>query len=402
MLVVSVIALLTACGPTGNRLNIGVISDPRTQFDPNDTTGNQGTVTPTDAGANVTVADPSLTPIPPGGGSSTSSNTNQQTRGSITPGGIFALSTSQPSTLASAPFWTLVVYADDTFKLQHRAKPYGGIDLQLMGVRTTQPNGSQLFQIQDRLGDGLPNVRQGTTVSAIEWTERLIVLNGDELTGHGLIAVSVGTTCPTSDISGIWLGNSATTPSLPTGTLNYTASSATATQSIAVDARTGETLVGHSFMNGACGKAVALGTISTLNSAETHFISLSSTGIGVMTNGSAQQALSIATPAPVSLADLSGDYVGMHGSGGAIEVATIHCDDLGRCTGDGSVSLQFDAFNTVANGTIIGRFAEPDGAFSPMSCIAGIDAGPSAQMGLLTCHVDGTSTEDLFFVRKTP
>lgn len=397
----SVVTSLTACGPTGNRLNIGVIADPRTQFDANTSTGNTGTVIPTNPGANATVVDPSLTsPSTGDGGANSSSNTNQQTNGSPTPGGIFSLDISGATTRASSPTWSLAVGPDGAFVLQHRVSPNGGIDLTLSGAETQQADGSLLLTILGRQGSALPDLRSGTIIPGIDWANRLIVLSGGQ-SGLEMAALAVGATCPSADLNGIWLEDTLSAPSPATGTLNYTASTATAIRSMAIDTATGQMLSGRSYSNGACGMNSVLGVMSVAASGDFGYVSMSSNGVGVLSDGTTE-SLAVPTPMPLTLAGLAGDFVALIGSSGNATVAHFHCDDLGTCSDNAAYSLQIVGLNTIANGTATGQWVGAEGLSAQAACIAGVNEGQPGQIDLMNCRTTSASPESLVFVRKTP
>ncbi|MBI1196174.1 MAG: hypothetical protein GC138_10055 [Gammaproteobacteria bacterium] len=396
-----VIALLTACGPTGNRLNIGVINDPRTQFDPNSTTGNQGTVVPTNPGANASVVDPSLTvPSTGGGGTNTSSNSNQQTSGSAVPGGVFSLSASGTASIASSPSWMITIGADGGFVLRHRAAPYGAVDLQLNGTRTIQADGSLVFTVLDRQGEALPDIRSGTTILGVVWTNHLIVLGGSSLSGRGMIALSVDANCPSADIDGIWLDNTETDRSLTAGTLNYTTSMAAAAQTVAIDTLTGQALPGRSFTNGACGTESVLGLMSASPVGNTAYVSLSSAGVGVLSDGTTE-ALTLPMPTPLTLGALTGDFVALSGASNNDAVVSFHCNDLGQCSADEPSAIQLYALNPIANGTATGQYIGPDGIASPIACISAVSEPQLARVDLLSCRTASALPENIVLVRKT-
>jgi len=396
-----IIALLTACGPTGNRLNSDVIIDPRSQFDPNDTSGNQGTATPTDASGPSTIIDPSVALSPPTGGSNTSSNSNQQTSGSPAPAGIFVHTTAPASIVATSPSWALALNPNGAFALQHRAQAYGSIDLRLYGARKALPDGSLLFTITNRQGDGLPGVAVGDVISGIEWKDHLILLNGNDLAARDMIPLTIAATCPDNDINAIWLESGTVPDAGSTGTLTYTAPAGTAFQTVAIKPLMGQALTGRSFVNLACAKTSTLGLASNASRNSNH-ITLAATGAGILTSGTTQ-ALVLPIPAPMTLDGLAGDYIGLHGSQGATRVAALHCDDLGHCSDDNApVALQFDALNAPANGISTGALIDQYGLSSPMTCISGINGKLGDSVSLLACRTTASAHQGAIFVRTAP
>jgi len=279
--------------------------------------------------------------------------------------------------------------------------------LQLNGVRTIQPDGSLVLTITDRQGDGLPGIAIGGVISGVEWTDHLILLNGDDLAAHEIIPLTIAATCPRSDINAIWLEASTIPETVSAGVLAYTASTGTAFQTVAVEPLTGQALIGQSFVNKACSKASTLDlTANTSTSGSSDSIVLAETGVGVLTNGTTQ-SLAFAVHSPMTLGGLAGDYIGMHGPHGATQIAALRCNDLGHCSGDAiasnaSLVIQLDALNTLANGISTGTLTDHNGLASPVACISDINADLDGRVNILACQAGAPAAQVAVFVRNTP
>lgn len=173
--------VLAACGPTGNRLNTGVISDPRLQPDTQSSTGNQGTTAPSQ-GSDTTPANPQDTAIPTDLGSG-GTNANASTSSGQT-AGILSRPVAASAIYRSSHGWQLTRYPGERFRLDHAARRLAG---------HLDESGGALKIDADT--DGLVN---GQGIAIVDTgTGGLVVIDGTPLHApEGLILLSRSDRCP--------------------------------------------------------------------------------------------------------------------------------------------------------------------------------------------------------------
>jgi len=189
--------MLNACGPTGNRLNTGVISDPRTQPDSQGTTGNQGTATPS-SGADTTPANPSNTAIPTNlGGNNANNNTSSQTTNIRRRVRGHTRSYTSPDGR-----WSLRIGDDGHFVLERTPPP----------ARRLEGRASRDRLIVDR---GRPPSSAPLEIAIVRTGHGLIAVDGAPLGRPGIQALLQRQDCPGRNRPYHWLTGGQAFPSQP-------------------------------------------------------------------------------------------------------------------------------------------------------------------------------------------
>ncbi len=343
------LAFLAACGPTGNRLNTGVIVDPRLQPDSGNTGGNQGAIPPNQSG-DTSAATPATPPSNLVGGVIIRQQPDRrefhdaqgQLSLSIASDGRFSLTTADPAVPPRSGRWR-----------RHRQTIELSIDAPPASARTT------LFH-------------------AMAPTDGLLVVTGDILPGHtGLLPMLGQQHCPDEPTDYVWLSSESGPPLW--GLLNYRPASGQIVPQWTL----------HGTDNGSIPPTSPL--IHPPCAPRT-------TSLRAFIVPASTQAL--------PLADLAGRFDGLLSTAGSSTLASLACDDNGHCLSVAStttegLSWQVTAIDNPQPGLFSGRVdrrtdTSLHGLDGPFACLG---KRTGAALSALVCHgrlADGTDINAVF------